>query len=236
MDMSKKKTVRRKNKHQEICCRKPSQWIMALFLPLVVIGGYFCPRLGFTVLALITFFLILASKRGRFYCGWFCPMGAFHERILSHFSLKKNILPVFKSSWFRWFLFILMMGLMCFNLFMAWGDSKAIGAAFRRMWIISTALAIGLGFHFKPRVWCSICPMGSLQGVSSRNTYLLTIAPECKECGLCQRVCPIETYPGAFKEQGYVPSIDCLRCSNCVMNCPKKALSFQDHLPANALK
>ncbi len=207
---------------------------MALLLPLVVIGGYFCPRLGFTVLALITFFLVLASKRGRFYCGWFCPMGAFHERVLSHISLKRSILPVFKSSWFRWLLFILMMGLMCFSLFVAWGDAKALGDAFRRMWIISTGLAIGLGVYFRPRVWCSICPMGSLQGVSSRNTYLLSVSDDCIGCKICQQVCPIETYPGAYKEQGHVPSIDCLRCSNCIMNCPKKALAFLKNLPSNA--
>ncbi|MBW1791768.1 MAG: 4Fe-4S binding protein [Deltaproteobacteria bacterium] len=226
--MSQKKSKPKKNKIQEICCRKPSQWLMALLLPLVLVGGYFCPRLGFTVLALITFFLILSSKRGRFYCGWFCPMGAFHERILSYFSLQKDILPVFKSSWFRWLLFSMMMGLMCFRLFTAWGDPKEIGAVFRMMWIISMGMAIGLGLYFKPRVWCTICPMGSLQGVSSKNTYLLTVEDGCKQCGLCRKVCPIQTYPGAYKDQGQVPSIECMRCSNCVMNCPQHVLSFQD--------
>ncbi|MCF6291281.1 MAG: 4Fe-4S binding protein [Desulfobacterales bacterium] len=226
--MSSKKTVRKKSKIQEICCRQPSQWAMALLLPLVVVGGYYCPKLGFTVLALITFFLVLASQRGRFYCGWFCPMGAFHERILSRVSLHRDILPVFKSSWFRWLLFVLMMGLMLFQLYMAWGDAKAIGAVFRMMWILSTGLAIGLGIYFKPRVWCAICPMGAMQGISSKNTYLLTVGEDCRQCGLCKKVCPIQTYPGAFKGQEHLPSIDCLRCYNCVMNCPKKVLSFQD--------
>lgn len=33
-----------------------------------------------------------------------------------------------------------------------------------------------------------------------------------------------ETNPGAYKDSGYVKSADCMRCSNCVVNCPKKAL------------
>ncbi len=230
----KKSKVKPKNKVQEICCRNISQYLMALLLPLVIVGGYFCPRIGFTVLGLITIFLMLAGRRGRFYCGWLCPMGAFHERFLSLVSLKRPILPVFKSSWFRWLLFVMMMGLMMSRLYMAWGDSKAIGAVFRMMWIISTALAIGLGFYFKPRIWCTVCPMGSLQGVMSANTYLLTVDESCVQCKKCQKVCPISTYPGSFKVDdglGQVPSIECLRCSNCVMNCPKKALSFQNQLP-----
>lgn len=222
--------MKSKSQIQEICCRKPSQLLMSLLLPLVIIGGYFYPEIGFTVLALITLFIVLASLRGRFYCGWLCPMGAFHERFLSLISLKQPILPVFKSDWFRWLLFVLMMGLMMSRLYMAWGDPEAIGSVFRMMWILSTSIAIGLGIYFKPRVWCTICPMGSLQGVSSKNTYLLTVEDSCVQCKKCQKVCPVSTYPGSFKvdgRQGKIPSIECLRCSNCVMNCPKKALSFQ---------
>ena len=175
---------------------------MAILLPVVVIGGYFCPRLGFIVVGLITIFMIIASKRGRFYCGWLCPMGAFHERFLSLVSFQNPIPTFFKSSWFRWLLFT---------------------------GIVSTTIAIGLGLYFKPRTWCTVCPMGSFQGVSSKNTYLLTVEDNCIQCKKCQRVCPISTYPGAYKQEegpSVVPSIECLRCSNCVMNCPKKALHF----------
>ncbi|MEN8190675.1 MAG: 4Fe-4S dicluster domain-containing protein, partial [Thermodesulfobacteriota bacterium] len=72
--------------------------------------------------------------------------------------------------------------------------------------------------------------MGSLQGVASKNTYLLTVDDSCVQCKKCRKVCPIDTYPGGYREEsdpGQVPSIECLRCSNCVTNCPKKALSFK---------
>ena len=229
-----KSSKKPKIKIQEICCRNVSQYLMALLLPLVIVGGYFWPELGFTVLVLITIFLMLAGRRGRFYCGWLCPMGAFHERFLAMISLKRPILPVFKSCWFRWLLFTLMMGLMLTRLFMSWGDGIAIAGVFRMMWVLSTSLAVGLGIYFKPRIWCTVCPMGSLQGVVSKNTYLLTVEDDCVQCKKCERVCPISTYPGSFKKEngpGQVPSVECLRCSNCVMNCPKKVLSFQGRLP-----
>ncbi len=219
---------------EETCCRNISQYLMILLLPLVIIGGYFCPKIGFTVLGLITLFMVLASRRGRFYCGWLCPMGAFHERVLSKASFNRPIPLLFKTRWFRWTLFTLMMGFMTFRLIANWGDAMGIGNVFRTMWIISMTLAISLGFYFKPRVWCTICPMGSFQGISSTSTYLLTVADSCVGCKKCLKVCPISTYPGSFRKEdgiGQVPSVECLRCSNCVVNCPKKSLSFQDKLP-----
>ncbi len=223
-------TKRKKKKIEEICCRKESQLLMALFLPFVLVGGYFCPKIGFTVVGLITLFLVLSSRRGRFYCGWLCPMGAFHERFLAKVSLHRPVPKLFKTSWFRWLVFVVMMGFMTTRLVMAWGDVKAVGGVFRTMWIVSMTLAIGLGIYFKSRVWCVICPMGLMQGTASKNTYLLTVEDTCIECKKCQKVCPIGTYPGGYKKEsgpGQVPSIECLRCFNCVTNCPKKALSFK---------
>ncbi len=227
--MKKKKS----SKIKETCCRNISQYLMIALLPLVIIGGYFCPKIGFTVLGLITIFMIIASHRGRFYCGWLCTMGAFHERILAKVSLHKTIPSKFKTHWFRWTLFVLMMGFMTTRLISHWGDPLGIGGVFRTMWIISMSLAIGLGLYFKPRIWCTICPMGSFQGISSTGTYLLTVEDSCVECKKCQKVCPISTYPGGYRQEdtlSQVPSVECLRCSNCVVNCPKQSLSFQDKL------
>ncbi len=234
--MTEPKEIQQKRKFKEIPGREQTQWLMLLFLPLVVVGGYFYPLLGLLVVGFIIFFLFLNAKRGRQYCGWFCPMGSFQERVLTHFSLHLDILPVFKATWFRWLLFAAMMGLLGSRLFMAWGDAEAVGSVFRMMWILSTGLAIGIGIFFKPRTWCAVCPMATMQGVTSPNTHLLTVAPSCKECGLCKKACPIQTYPGAYKEAGQVPSIECMRCSNCVVNCPKKSLSFQDRPAVRAVR
>jgi polyferredoxin len=207
--------------------RKITQWFMAPLVPLVIVGGYFWPYLGYVALAMMLVMLILTLFRGRFYCGWICAMGAFHERVLSLISRKRKMLPVFKAKWFRWLLFAMMMGLLAMRLVAVQGDPAEIGAAFVMMWTLSTGLAILIGLIWQPRSWCAICPMATFQGVVAPCNYLLQVAPSCKECGICRKSCPIETNPGSFKSQGFVNSGDCMRCGNCVVNCPSKALEFQ---------
>lgn len=207
--------------------RKITQWFMAPLVPLVIVGGYFWPHLGYVAVAMMLLMFILTLFRGRFYCGWICAMGAFHERILSLVSRKKKMLPVFKAKWFRWLLFAMMMGLLTMRLIAAEGDPAEIGAAFVMMWTLSTGLAIFIGFIWKPRSWCAICPMATFQGVIAPCNYLLQVAPSCKQCGICQKSCPIETNPGSFKAKGFVNSDDCMRCGNCEVSCPTKSLGFQ---------
>ena len=206
--------------------RKYWQIGLAPLVPLVVIGGYFWPYLGYIAIAMLLFMLILSLFRGRYYCGWFCAMGSFHERLLALFSRKKKMLPVFKAPWFRSLIFVLMMGLLLSRLILADGDPKKIGAAFVMMWTISTGMGIWLGLLWKPRSWCSICPMGLFQGFLGLRAYRLQVGDGCRECGLCEKVCPIETNPGSMRSIGNVRSADCMRCGNCVVNCPTKALSF----------
>ena len=209
--------------------RKLSQLSLIVFLPMVIIGGYFYPYLGFIVVGLIFAFLVLAAFRGRFYCGWFCPMGSFHERILAFFSFKKEIPQLFRKSWFRWLVFAAMMALLTSRLIRAGTDPEKIADAFRFMWIVSTGIAILIGVVLKPRIWCRICPMASMQGLISKNTYLLKVGNECKECKLCQKVCPLSSAPFASKKMGYLNSEECMRCFNCVENCPQKALTFSKY-------
>jgi ferredoxin-type protein NapH len=223
------KKSKKKSRFQEICCRKPIQIGMTILLPLVIVGGYFYPKIGFTVVGMITLFMVLSSQRGRFYCGWLCPMGAFHERVLSKISFNRPIPPIYKTTWFRWVIFVLMMGFMLSRLWAAGGNAEATGTVFRTMWVVSMGIAIGLGVYFKARVWCILCPMGSLQGVASKHTYVLSVDDSCVQCKLCKKVCPVDTYPGGYKAEtgtATVPSIECLRCFNCVNNCPKGSLSF----------
>jgi ferredoxin-type protein NapH len=206
--------------------RKNIQMLLVPLVPVIIIGGLFWPYLGYVAISMMLLMMITAVFRGRYYCGWICAMGAFHERVLSLVSRRKKMLPLFKAEWFKWLIFVLMMGLLAMRLFFSGGEPAEVGAVFVMMWAVSTGFAIFFGFGWKPRSWCSVCPMATFQGFFPARKFVLRVDESCKQCGLCQKVCPIETYPGSFKEAGVVNGNLCMRCGNCVENCPVNALSF----------
>ncbi|HSR36517.1 MAG TPA: 4Fe-4S binding protein, partial [Desulfurivibrionaceae bacterium] len=114
--------------------RRVLQWLMAPLVPLVIIGGYYWPYLGYVAITLLTIMFIQVWFRGRYYCGWICAMGGFYERVLAKVSLKKPMLPLFKTAWFKWLVFTLTMGLLLSRLIMSEGDLEKIGGVFVMMW------------------------------------------------------------------------------------------------------
>jgi ferredoxin-type protein NapH len=211
---------------EKIRKRKRIQLIMWWLLPIIIFGGIFWPYIGYLVLCMMLFFFVLSAFRGRYWCGWFCPRGSFLERILVYISRNKKIPSFFKDMKFRWPVFYILISFMILRLIQSGGAAEKIGFVFVTMCTITTAIAIPLGIIFKPRVWCAFCPMGTLQGIIGRNKYLLSISADCVECGTCEKNCPIGTNPVAFKVTEKVKSIDCLRCPDCMVNCSKNALRF----------
>ena len=142
---------------------KKTQLIIIWFLPLVVIGGFFYPMLGYLVLGAILFMLTLAIFKARFWCWNFCPRGSYLDLWLSKISCNKAMPRVFTKSWFRWAIFVLIMGSFMFQIIRTGGSIRIIGLVFVIMCAVSTVIATILGIITKHRAWCMICPMGLLQ-------------------------------------------------------------------------
>ncbi|MCX8074588.1 MAG: NADH-quinone oxidoreductase subunit NuoF [Clostridia bacterium] len=66
------------------------------------------------------------------------------------------------------------------------------------------------------------CPAGECRALSK-----VVIDPEkCKQCGLCQKVCPTNAIEGAVRQGPYKIIQDkCIKCLACVAKCPFKAIS-----------
>ncbi|MCK5534993.1 4Fe-4S binding protein [bacterium] len=207
--------------------RRKIQLIVWWLLPIIIFGGIILPYTGYLVLGMMLSFLVLSVFKGRYWCGWLCPRGSFLETILVHISRKGKIPSFFKNIRFRWIVFFVMMSFMVLRLIQTGGAPEKIGFVFVTMCIITTVIAIPLGIIFKPRIWCVFCPMGTLQGLLGKDKNLLHISKDCTQCGICNKVCPIETSPSLFKNVGKVKSIDCLKCRDCKTNCLKEALTFK---------
>jgi len=136
---------------------------MIWFLPIIVIGGLFNPLLGYLVLGMMIFFLILSFFKGRYWCWNLCPRGAFLDIVLSKFSQNAPIPKIFTKKPFRWFVFILFISFLIFRIVESGGSLVVIGGIFVLMCVVTTILSIFLGVATKHRSWCMICPMGTLQ-------------------------------------------------------------------------
>jgi polyferredoxin len=142
---------------------KKSQLIMLWLLPLIVIGGLFNNYLGYLVIAMMTFLLILAFFKKRYWCWNLCPRGAFLDLVVGPLSKNKKIPKFFFDNRFRIAVFAALISFLVIRILSTGGNLKAIGLIFVSMCLVTTILAFIMGLFFSKRAWCSLCPMGFLQ-------------------------------------------------------------------------
>ncbi|MEW6109877.1 MAG: 4Fe-4S dicluster domain-containing protein [Nitrospirota bacterium] len=115
--------------------------------------------------------------------------------------------------------------------YFAWPDLNKIGLAMVRLLTVTTTIGIILGSIFHQRIWCHICPMGTLGNYISEGKNQLNINEDkCTDCRLCSKVCPMQLKPFEYKKGGVMADNDCIKCSTCVVACPKKAINFEEHM------
>lgn len=200
-----------------------------LGLPLVIIGGWFFPKLGFFLLSCMVGATAIALYKGRAWCDWMCPRGSFYDLFIQKISAKREIPAFLRKKGFRIFMLIALIGILGSQIYYVWPDFNQIGLAMVRVLTVTTSIGIVLGMVYHQRIWCHICPMGTLGNFMSEGKNQLSIIEEkCTDCKLCSRVCPMQLNPFEYKENGIMGDNDCIKCSTCVVACPKKAINFED--------
>lgn len=144
--------------------------VLWLLVPITIIAGQWYPLLGFIVpIVMVSALFTSFYKRGRYFCGTFCPRGAFYDKIVTHISPNARIPLWFRNKVFRWSIVVLLMGFMIYQISLDPGNVYHWGRVFVRICLITTALGIVLALFVHPRTWCSFCPMGTLQSTIGRN-------------------------------------------------------------------
>ncbi|MDP8216872.1 MAG: 4Fe-4S binding protein [Candidatus Kaelpia imicola] len=141
---------------------------MIWFLPLITIGGLFYPLLGYLVIAMMATLLMLLFFKKRYWCWNLYPRGAFLDGVMSKASLKKPVPKLFTKQRFRRVILFIFMLIIVYRMINTGGDILAIGAVFVSACLITTIIVIIMAVVVKPRAWCSICPMGTLQDKVSK--------------------------------------------------------------------
>lgn len=210
--------------------REYKQWTLWWVLPLVVLGGWFYPKLGYLLLVCMMAGMGIALYKGRSWCDWMCPRGASWDLLLSKISRQRKIPAFFRHPAFRVVILAVMMTVIFTQIPRAWPSIDGMGRVFVMMLTVTTVVGLVLGIPTHHRNWCTYCPVGTMGNWLGKGKYPLTINAQCNQCKTCDEVCSMQIYRWQYRpEQGQrvVPEWDCLKCGLCVEACPKGALGFE---------
>lgn len=191
-------------------------------------GAWIYPWLGYFIPVCMVAGIGLAAFRGRTWCNWMCPRGSFADAMLAKVSPGKMIPRFFRSTPVRVVMIAVLMGVLGSQIARVWPDAQAIGKVFVVLLSITTGIGILLALTWHQRVWCYICPIGTMSNWVARNRQPLQMAEDrCTECSLCAKTCPMQLSPSELKASRTMADRgDCLKCGLCVETCPKEALSL----------
>ena len=88
--------------------------------------------------------------------------------------------------------------------------------------VVFVCLTLAGSFLIK-RVWCRFCPTGSSLAVVNRfrGFKWAPVLYIDKDCGVCNRVCPMQVNELCDENGGKINTSMCILCVRCVESCPK---------------
>lgn len=205
--------------------RRLRQTLTWIGLPLVAILGWFYPLLGFLLLGCMVGAVGIALYRGRAWCDWMCPRGAFYDLFIAPLSRRQEIPALLRQPAVRVFMLLLIFTMIGIQWYAAAGNVRAMGLALVRILTVTTIVGIILGLLYHQRAWCQICPMGTLGSWLAKGKKPLAISTTCTACGVCSRVCPMQLKPSEHRSVGSITDPDCIKCGTCAAVCPRRAIS-----------
>jgi hypothetical protein len=133
-------------------------WVLFLLYMVMSIIDVRLGILGFICMFSPILFALFGKKKK--HCGSYCPRASFLKNFMGRVSLKHTLPKPLRSNTFRWILFSLMMGMFIFSLSRTGGDLTKIAQVMFRMIAVSSVISLTMGFFYKERSWCTVCPMG----------------------------------------------------------------------------
>lgn len=236
------------------------QNIFFRFDPLVLLITSIAFRTIITSALLATVILVISLIFGRFFCGFVCPLGTvidISDSIISRTRAVHKIL-FFKNLKYVIFFFLVISAIMGIS-FLHFFDPLVIMersltlllypviSFFASQFILipnavftETLLALFvflsiLGFGFVAgRFWCrNLCPLGSFLSLFSRfSLFKFTLLEGCKECGICENVCPTKAIN---IEERMIDPAECISCLRCLYECPHQTIAYKKYLAPGPL-
>lgn len=215
-------------KMQPVAVRRTLQWLLAPIVIVTIAFGWKYPLLGFAVPVAMITGLVGGMLRGRWVCGNLCPRGSLFDRVIAPIAPRRPIPPLLRHMGLRWIIFALLMGFMAWRLAADPGSLRHWGLVFWSICTLTTAVGLATAMLIHPRTWCAFCPVGTLQNAIGGGRQPLQIDAACRECGKCEKNCPMDLSIVRHKPAGALGDRDCLRCPECISACPVNALAWPE--------
>ncbi len=206
--------------------RRRLQWLLAPVVVITVGLGWKYPWLGFVVPVAMATGMVGGFIRGRYVCGNLCPRGGFLDRMLAPLGGRREIPAPVRNMSFRWVVFAALMGFMVWRLSQNPTSLEHWGLVFWSMCALTTGVAVIAGVLVQPRTWCAFCPVGTFAHAVGGHKHRLVIDKRCRQCGACEKACPMDLGIASHKDAGQLLERDCLKCAECTVSCPCGALSW----------
>ena len=229
-------------KHRKTEHYTPWQKVAWILVPTIAFGGLWFHKLGLLLIPIMATLIVLGFRNGKYWCGKLCPHGSLFDLVLGPYSPKSKSLGFLRSPWlqggfFVFYIFMFIRRLVrVIPLFGSMAFWDRLGFLMAVNYLMPTLIGSTLALLIGRRAWCSICPMGTMQKISHRlgritglntatDTRVTMVHPTaCRNCGLCQKVCPMGI---TLPVEGQLGSAECIKCETCVFSCPVGALAMQ---------
>lgn len=149
---------------------KLREWFGLFFSAFILIGGILWPPLGFAAPLLILIAIVSNVRSKRWFCAKACPRAAFLSGFMSKFSRYRPTPDQLKSDSARTFLCGALVFCALGQTFKLWRNPVELASFFWLVCLLSFAVAAILAVAYKPRTWCALCPLGTLQDKMRKKT------------------------------------------------------------------
>jgi hypothetical protein len=140
-------------------------WSWIITIAWMTIANLWKPFGLYGFVCMFTPILIALSGRGKMHCARICPRGSLLWKVGKIISLGLPRPKVFGAKWFRVALWAVMMGSFVIMLILSIPKGVyVLGNSILVFMEIATGLGLLLSILFRPRIWCTICPMGFSTG------------------------------------------------------------------------